>query len=163
MRIEAVDAQECEETPIVCCARSHIAALEHAMTEDLEAVLILEDDFMLCQSPQETRERWARFRHMAPHFEIASWAHNCLRLRDRRDRGDARARYLQTASAYAVRRSAMRRLRDTYLDAIAQNLPFDTHMTTISNEVQWFALRPALSKQRPSYSDIQFQSVNYGC
>ena len=57
----------------------------------------------------------------------------------------------------------MKRLRDIYLDAIAQNLPFDTHMTTISNEVQWFALRPALSKQRPSYSDIQFQSVDYGC
>ena len=163
IRIEAVDARDCQETPIVCCARSHIAALEHAMTEDLEAVLILEDDFMLCQSPQQTRERWARFRDMAPHFEIASWAHNCLRLRDRRDRGDARARYLQTASAYAVRRSAMKRLRDIYLDAIAQNLLFDRHMTTISNEVQWFALRPALSKQRPSYSDIEFQSVDYGC
>ena len=72
-------------------------------------------------------------------------------------------RYLQTASAYAVRRSAMKRLRDIYLDVIVQNLPFDRHMTTISNEVQWFALRPALSKQRPSYSDIQFQSVDYGC
>ena len=147
----------------MCCARFHIAALEHAITEDLNEVLILEDDFKLRRSPEETRERWARFRHMAPRFEIASWAHNCLQLRDRRGRGDARARYLQTASAYAVRRSAMRRLRDTYLDAIAQNLPFDRHMTTISKEVQWFALRPALSKQRPSYSDILFQSVDYGC
>lgn len=163
MRIEAVDAGECEETPIVCCARSHIAALEHAMTEDLNGVLILEDDFMLCRSPEETRERWARFCHMTPHFEIASWAHNCLQLWDWRDRGDGRVWYLQTASAYAVRKAAMRRLRDKYLEAIAQHRPFDTHMTTMREEVQWFALRPALSMQRPSYSDIQLRNTNYGC
>ena len=124
MRIAAVDAGECEDTPIVCCARSHIAALEHAMTEDLNGVLILEDDFMLCHSPEETRGRWARFCHMTPHIEIASWAHNCLQLWDWRDRGDGRVWYLQTASAYAVRKAAMRRLRAKYLEAIAQRRPF---------------------------------------
>ena len=71
--------------------------------------------------------------------------------------------FLQTTSAYAVRKAAMRRLRDKYLEAITQRCPFDTHMTTMREEVQWFALRPALNMQRPSYSDIQFQSVNYGC
>ena len=112
MRIEAVDAGECEETPIVCCARSHIAALEHAMTEDLNGVLILEDDFMLCRSPEETRACWAHVCRMTTHFEIASWAHNCLQFWDWRYRGDGRVWYLQTASAYAVRKAAMRRLRD---------------------------------------------------
>ena len=44
-RIEAIDAANCGESPLECCARSHIAALELAIFEDLEAVLILEDDF----------------------------------------------------------------------------------------------------------------------
>ena len=162
-RIEAFDARHCGEEPIVCCARSHIAALERAMFEDFEAVLILEDDFMLRQSARETRERWAHFRHRVPHFQIASWAHNCLRSWDRGGTGDARIWYLQTASAYVVRKSSMQRLRDIYLEAIAQNLPFDQHMTTISTEVQWFALRPALSLQRPSYSDILQRHVKYQC
>ena len=46
-RIEAIDAEDCEESPLECCARSHIAALEQAIFENLEAVLILEDDFQL--------------------------------------------------------------------------------------------------------------------
>ena len=164
VRIEAVDAQECEETPIVCCARSHIAALEHAMTEDLNGVLILEDDFMLCRSPEETRERWARFCHMTPHFEIASWAHNCLQLWDWRDRGDGRVWFLKTRSAYAVRsQAAMQRLMDKYLEAIDQGHHFDEHMTTMREEVQWFALRPALSMQRASHSDVELRKVNYAC
>ena len=163
VRIEAVDAQERDETPIVCCARSHIAALDHAITEGLNGVLILEDDFMLCRSPDETRERWANFCRMKPDFEIASWAHSCLQLWDWRDKGDGRVWYLQTTSAYAVRKAAMQRLKDKYSEAIAQERPFDTHMTTMRKDVQWFALRPALSYQRPSYSDIEKRKVDYGC
>ena len=56
-RIEAIDAEHGTETPLECCARSHIAALEQALSEDLEAVLILEDDFQLIHSGRETRER----------------------------------------------------------------------------------------------------------
>ena len=163
VRIEAVDAEKCEEKPTVCCARSHIAALDRAMAEDLNGVLILEDDFKLRRSPEETRERWAHFCRMTPHFEIASWAHNCLQLWDWRDKGDGRVWYLQTTSAYAVRKAAMQRLRDKYSEAIAQERPFDTHMTTMRKDVQWFALRPALSYQRPGYSDIQKRNTNYGC
>ena len=71
--------------------------------------------------------------------------------------------YLQTRSAYAVRsQAAMQRLMDKYLEAIDQEHPFDEHMTTMREEVQWFALRPALSYQRASYSDIQKRKVNYG-
>ena len=71
--------------------------------------------------------------------------------------------FLTTRSAYAVRsQAAMQRLRDKYVEAIAQDLPFDVHMTTMREEVQWFALRPALSMQRPSYSDIKDRKVNYG-
>ena len=146
----------------MCCARSHIAALDRAMAEDLNGVLIIEDDFKLFQTPHETRLRWKQFCLSFPHFEIASWASNCLQLWDWRDKGDARVWYLQTTSAYAVRKAAMQRLRDKYSEAIAQERPFDAHMTTMRKDVQWFALRPALSYQRPSWSDIQERTVNYG-
>ena len=99
-----------------------------------------------------------------PHFEIASWAYNCLQLWDWRDRGDGRVWFLTTRSAYAVRsQAAMQRLMDKYLEAIHQELPFDAHMTTMREEVQWFALRPALSYQRRSYSVIEKRKVDYGC
>ena len=71
--------------------------------------------------------------------------------------------YLQTASAYVVRRSAMQRSRDIFEESLAQHRPFDQHMTNIQEDVQWFAMRPALSKQRPSYSDILGSYVNYRC
>ena len=110
-RIEAIDAEHEKESPLECCARSHIAALEQAILEDLEAVLILEDVFQLSYSGRETRERWLRFLEMVPHFDIVSWAHNCLRPWSRGGSGDVRVWYLQTASAYVVRRSSMQRLR----------------------------------------------------
>ena len=44
IRIEAVDAKESREKAIVSCCRSHIAALECAMRNGWDEVLILEDD-----------------------------------------------------------------------------------------------------------------------
>ena len=78
-RIEAIDAAYSGESPLECCARSHVAALELAIMEDLEAVLILEDDFQLSCSARETRRRWEHFLRTVPHFDIVSWAHNCMR------------------------------------------------------------------------------------
>ena len=162
-RIGAIDAAHCVESPLECCARSHIAALEQAIFEDLEAVLILEDDFQLSYSARETRERWVHFLQTVPHFDIVSWAHNCLQSWSTGGTGDVRVWYPQTASAYVVRRPAMHRLRDIYVDALVQHRPFDQHMTKIRKEVQWYALEPALSLQRPSFSDILGRHVDYRC
>ena len=162
-RIEAIDAEHEMESPSECCARSHIVALEQALSEDLEAVLILEDDFQLIHSGRETRERWWRFLETVPHFEIVSWAHNRLRPWRNSESGDVRVWYLQTTSAYVVRRSAMSRLRDVYLQALTKRRPFDTFMTSIREDVQWYAMKPALSKQKPCFSDILRRWVDYRC
>ena len=162
-RIEAIDAEHEMESPLECCARSHIAALDQALSEDLEAVLILEDDFQLIHSGRETRQRWVQFLETVPQFEIVSWAHNCLRPWRNSGNGDVRVWYLQTASANVVRRSAMGRLRDVYLQALTKRRPFDTFMTSIREDVQWYAMKPALSRQKPCFSDILGKRVDYGC
>ena len=82
-RIEAIDAAHCGKSPLECCARSHIVALELAIFEDLEAVFILEDYFQLSYSARETRQRWVHFLQTVLDFDIASWAHNCLRAWNR--------------------------------------------------------------------------------
>ena len=172
IRIDAVDAAKSMEKPIVSCCRSHIRALECAMSNGWDEVLILEDDFQLKDSAERTKVCWTHFREMVPTYQIASWAHNCLRARRGAQRiqilsdGDAgvvQVYYLQTASAYAVRRSAMAQLKEIYEDAIAQDRPFDTYMTRITDAVDWFAFDPALSIQRPSYSDILEKYVRYNC
>ena len=81
-RIEAVDAAATGEKASVCCCRSHIAALECAMQNGWDEVLILEDDFKLKHSAAWTKARWAHFRNMVPSYQVASWAHNCLHTRD---------------------------------------------------------------------------------
>ena len=162
-RIEAIDAQACSETALECCARSHIAALDAAIMENLEEALILEDDFQFSFAALDTRARWAHFVQQVPHYDIVSWAHNCLRPLGRGGEGHVRVRYLQTAAAYVVRRSAMQQLRDIYEVALVRQRPFDTHMTSISWHVQWYAMTPALGIQRPSFSDILQRHVAYGC
>jgi len=162
-RIEAIDAASCSETALECCARSHIAALDLAILENLEEALILEDDFQFSFAALDTRARWAHFVLQVPHYDIVSWAHNCLRPLGRGGEGHVRVRYLQTAAAYVVRRSAMQQLRDIYEEALVQQRPFDTHMTSISCHVQWYAMTPALGTQRPSFSDILQKHVAYGC
>ena len=142
------------------------------MQNGWDEVLILEDDFKLQHSAAWTFGRWARFRVMVPNYQVASWAHNCLDTRSGpgdmhllggSDAGVARVRYLQTTSAYAVRLSAMPQLKSIYEEAIAQNRPFDRHMTRIAGDLERFAFVPALSIQRASYSDIRFEPVDYGC
>ena len=142
------------------------------MQNGWDEVLILEDDFKLKHSAAWTKARWAHFRDMVPSYQVASWAHNCLRTRDvprdvatlgGADAVVARVHYLQTTSAYAVRQSAMPQLKRIYEDAIAQGRPFDRHMTRIARDLEWFAFVPALSIQRASYSDILFKDVDYGC
>ena len=49
------------------------------MRNGWDEVLILEDDFKLVQSAERTKARWAHFRDMVPTYQVASWAHNCLR------------------------------------------------------------------------------------
>ena len=172
IRIEAVDAEESREKAIVSCCRSHIAALECAMRNGWDEVLILEDDFKLVHSAERTKTLWAHFRDMVPTYQVASWAHNCLRTMGRPhdiqmlggdDARVVRVRYLQTASAYAVRHSAMGDLKSIYEDAIARDRPFDIYMTRIADNIDWFAFDPALSIQRASFSDIEQRHVNYGC
>ena len=142
------------------------------MRNGWDEVLILEDDFQLVHSADRTKARWAHFRNMVPTYQVASWAHNCLRtmggphdiqMLGGDDAGAARVRYLQTASAYAVRHSAMAALKSIFEDAITQDRPFDTHMTRITGDVEWFAFVPALSIQRASFSDIDHRHVNYRC
>ena len=142
------------------------------MRNGWDEVLILEDDFKLVHSAERTKARWAHFRDMVPTYQVASWAHNCLRtmggphdiqMLGGDDAGVARVRYLQTASAYAVRHSAMAALKSIFEDAITQDRPFDTYMTRITGDVQWFAFVPALSIQRPSFSDILGRHVKYRC
>ena len=142
------------------------------MWNDWDEVLILEDDFELIHSAERTKALWAHFRDMVPTYQVASWAHNCLRtmggpheiqMLGGEAAGIARVRYLQTASAYAVRQSAMAQLKSIYEQAIAQDRPFDKEMTRITGNVEWFAFVPALSIQRASFSDIEHRHVNYGC
>ena len=142
------------------------------MRNGWDEVLILEDDFIFVHSAERTKARWAHFRDMVPTYQVASWAHNCLAtMRGPHDipmlrcddAGVARVHYLQTASAYAVRQSAMAQLKSIYEQAIARDRPFDTHMTRITDNVEWFAFFPALSIQRASFSDIEHREVNYGC
>ena len=141
------------------------------MRNGWDEVLILEDDFKLLDSAERTKARWAHFRGMVPTYQVASWAHNCLRTRGGPhdiqmlggdDAGVARVRYLQTASAYAVRHSAMGDLKSIYQDAIARDRPFDIYMTRIAGNVDWFAFVRALSIQRASFNDIEQRHVNYG-
>ena len=162
-RVEAIDARSNGETPANCCARSHVLAIETAIAAGWDTVLIVEDDFMLLESARATWRRWAQFLWHVPTYDIASWSHNCLWASDWPAGGVARVRYLQTASAYVVRKAAMTKLRDIIHEAIAINRPFDRHMTLIANELGWYALKPPLGQQMPSYSDIELRYVNYGC
>ena len=49
----------------------------------------------------------------------------------------------------------MQRPRGVYEEALERRPPLDRLLPTMRREVQWLAVRPALSKQRPCFSDIE--------
>ena len=159
------------------CAKSHVAALAHFLTQESSPYcLILEDDFDFVRPWGEFVESFNKL--SAEHIEwdalllmgSITIAHDPLPC------GFARVFQSLSAAAYLVSRKYASYLLGCFAETIPQmeavrHIPnrdfitsrfaIDVAWQKLQRRDRWYIASPAFGKQRPSFSDIEQRDVNY--
>lgn len=145
------------------CAKSHQRALEYAISQNWNNVLILEDDF-ICTSPSEKP-----INHfldtMSDNWDVFFLGGNIQAISDTPFPGVTRVHNAFCAHAYAVNAPYMNRLKELYEncynDMAHDTFFFSSYMKAIDrkwdklmNKDRWYFVE-IFSQQRASYSDIE--------
>lgn len=158
------------------CSMSHIMALSECLASNTTECAIIEDDFMLLSSPEDANAAVDRFFRKGP----SSW--QVLMLSSSiKSSSPSQHSFLdivhdaQTTSGYVVRKSYARRLLQNFLLSayhlnqrdcplplsIKEEYAIDMYWKRLQSSGEWYALKPLIGKQRPSYSDIEKTDVDF--
>jgi glycosyl transferase family 25 len=145
------------------CTKSHVAVLRQAMEENVSNILILEDDV-----------EWTQFESGYAQLEsLVSNPYDVIMLgAGSLVQGDApnRVYTAQCAHAYIVNKHYIPILLQTFEDGLqcliaspAQEYLYahDQYWKNLQPFHKWYIVLPFLMYQRPDYSDIQKQYVDY--
>ena len=150
----------------VGCGLSHIGALEMAIKENWENVLILEDDIEFVDDIDNSHSILETI--YKNKFDVillgGSWATS--------KRNSYKLIKSSSALAYLVNKHYYKTLLDNFKESnanlartIAQNLyklyALDVGWQSLQSRDKWFIVKPGMCYQRPSYSDIENKIVDY--
>ena len=192
MVVEVKPAKQCiEPTPnpapktekgTVGCQLGHITALSVFLKSNLPFALIVEDDFMWI-NPNKANKVIDKLLKNSNKWEIVLLSCNGFSENIKSDLPVKKVKFCQTTSSYLIKRDYAKKLRDLWIDSLANiakfklfnpNAPESHNHTTFRNahmdikwsELQkkdtWYCTKPLLGKQRASYSDIAKGNTNYG-
>jgi len=157
-----------ERTPgTLGCTQSHLEVLKLARTRNYESVIIFEDDFTFLVS----KEEWNEFMtHLPSEYDVIMLAYNLVHETPYNETF-GKVLEAQNASGYIVHS----RFYDTLITTLEEGLRLfetrpDAHWLYI-NDQYWKRLQPTstwlyslhrIGKQRPGYSDLALNFVDYG-
>lgn len=154
------------------CTRAHMALLTQALHTNphFKYIMVFEDDFQLQLNNSVWKKTVCDFWTANPQADVLMLNCNLLTA-DYADPGNdhasvsyrwVRVRQGLSMSAVMIRREYAFTLLKIFRQAYTQNNPLDVQWLTAQRRSKWYALRPALGKQRAGYSDIEHGYRNYG-
>lgn len=137
------------------CRNSHLNVIKMAKNENIYSILILEDDFELCDNFDHEFEKvinqlpedWEWLYFGGSHFEEP------IKITD----NIYRVNKTYTTHAYAIKNS----IYDKLIDTLSIFGPADVRFAEIQKEINTYITIPHLIYQRDGYSDIQGNNVSY--
>lgn len=163
-RIEAIE----EEMGILGCGRSHILAL--AAKTERDCLMVCEDDVMFV-SDEETVSGIVEEFLDRPEIDILCLANNSIGRPVAISTGLAISNDIQTTACYLVKERGRKLLRDVFGESVEALLAGEDPKTAaldrmwkkLQSGVLIFAVpRASLAVQRPGFSDIAREFVDYG-
>lgn len=163
-RIEAIE----EEMGILGCGRSHILALEEQTEKD--CLMVCEDDLMFVSDAETISEIVQEFLER-PELDVLCLANNSMSRPVAVSMGLAISDDIQTTACYLVKESGRRLLLDAFGESVEALLAgvdpkkaaLDRMWKKLQSGVLIFAVpRANLAVQRPGFSDIAREVVDYG-
>lgn len=144
------------------CTASHIRALQQCLVRLRDGfALVFEDDFVCTARTNAWKERVTQFWDTHPEANVLMLSSNPYTMSLPED-GVAKVQWALTSSGYMVRYRYVPTLIANLQQALIRHRPLDVHWHQLQKDGTWYACRPAVGKQRPSYSDIELRHTNYG-
>ena len=151
------------------CAMSHIRALEYAIENNLDNILIFEDEFMFTRDKQIVYNEIISFLNLGIDWDVLFLSGNREKRQEYNYLVD-KVTNSQTASAYLVNKHYYTTLLNHYKTGYKKlkktnnkdKYACDTYWKRLQKIHNWFALKQLAGVQRPSYSDIENRNVDYG-
>ena len=167
-----IDAPKTEDG-LVGCQLGHITALSVFLQSNLPFALIVEDDFMWYDANKANKVIDKLLKN-SNKWEIVLLSCNGSSENIKSDLPVKKVKYCQTTSSYLIKRDYAKKLRDFWVNNLAESAKFklfnknrretalDIIWTQLQKKDTWYCTKPLLGKQRASYSDIAKGKVNYG-
>jgi hypothetical protein len=163
-RFTAVDRPD---NPPIGCTQSHLEALKFARNRGYESVIIFEDDFQFLVGPATFNRILA---NVPTDYDVVMFGYNIVQSEPYNEMF-GRVLEAQTASAYLVHS----RFYDTLIANLEEGLSRfilnpsyhwlyinDQYWKRLQPGARWYYTLDRTGKQRPSYSDLAREFVDYG-
>jgi glycosyl transferase family 25 len=157
------------EDGAIGCSMSHLELLKMAKNENLDHILIMEDDITFLH-PRIFRHSLNYFLSSNNHYDVLLIAGNNMGNYSRVNEFSVKITKCQTTTGYLVRSHYYDKLIqniETGIQNLLQNptmrndFAIDAHWKSLQLSDKWYLLTPLTITQRPDYSDIEKQEINY--
>jgi GR25 family glycosyltransferase involved in LPS biosynthesis len=169
-KIHRIDAVR-HEKGYIGCGKSHILALNHALENNYEHIIIFEDDFKFVVSSDHFETALSHLFTKEPSFNLCLLAFSIWMPIHHDDFLD-KVICAQTTSGYIVSKKYIPTLLQNYIEStnhLENFAPYSTYgIDQYWKRLQgidkgWFAFKQRIGVQIESYSDIEGKVTNYGC
>lgn len=155
------------------CSKAHRNALLDCQRHGYRNCLVLEDDFVFKQSPEDTWTQLHRFLALSVVWDVVMWSSVTFVWEKTQVDFLVRVHDGQTTSGYMVHAGFLDRLLQNVNAGIARleasNPPentdgaacIDQYWKTLQPVSQWFTFHPSLGYQRDGLSDIENRMTSY--
>lgn len=153
----------------VGCSKSHVAVLKLAKERKYKRILILEDDFTFKVSKEDFDLEMSKIHDSGKIYDVCMISYNVMKSEPAPEPFWTRVLDSQTTSGYLVNEHYY----DTLINLVEPSIPLleKTHekynyaIDVVIKKVQprdrWYHTNTRIGVQRPGYSDIEEQDVNY--
>jgi hypothetical protein len=152
------------------CSMSHIACLELAIKNGWDHVLVCEDDATIINPGQLVQQVTHFLTRFGDEWDMMLLAGNNYQPFRQMSPECVRVANCQTTTSYLVRRPYFERLLANFKEGLAKlkaeprNQPkyaIDQYWKLLQRTDRWYLIVPIAIIQRPDYSDVSNQHVNY--
>lgn len=152
------------------CSTSHVACLELAILNNWDHVLICEDDATITNPGQLVYQVNQFFKRFGDSWDVLLLAGNNYQPFRQESPECVRVANCQTATAYLVRRPYFETLLANFKEGLKKLIAepiqqpkyaIDQYWKHLQRTHRWYLIVPISVIQRPDYSDISKQHVNY--
>ena len=152
------------------CSMSHIACMEMAIKKKWDHILVCEDDATIINPDQLVDQVNHFFNRFNDSWDVLLLAGNNYQPFRQESPEAVRVANCQTATAYLVRRPYFETLLANFREGLGKlkaeptkqpKYAIDQYWKLLQRTGRWYLIVPISVIQRPDYSDISKQHVNY--